>query len=123
MSLYHLATLSISLVGFGVTLAAFGLLAPWYKSKTGIVLFFTIFNLWLLLWSAVFYTVYGPEYQWERYVRNTVYTLTAVNSIALPIVVLRIQIVGYRARRLAETIIRGSPLPPDVLPPRSQPPQ
>ncbi len=116
MNVAHLVILIIGILGFGLAALSFGSLAPWYRTKTGIVLFSTILNLVILLILITLRVWVGP-YAYEMHVRGVVFTYTALNGIALSIVVLRIQIISSKARKIAENIMKGT-LPPDDFPPK-----
>lgn len=88
---YHILMLHLALGGAAVAVLAFGSLAPWYKSWTGVVLFTTKVNLLLLILMIMSNVWFGPAYQGISLVRSVIYTLLAVTNISLALIIIHVQ--------------------------------
>lgn len=116
MSWYSELALTVSLIGFFVVVVSFGILAPWYKTRTGVVLFGIKVNMLLILMLITAklqldLTAWGLEFT-----RAVVYTATAINSIALAYVIIMAQIQGNRQRKLDRLLFTKQLGDPDTAP-------
>lgn len=98
---YHNLPLLIGLVAFAGIVLVFGSFAPWYKSKEGIALFGMKVNMFLILLLIFISRISGGDYPGSDIIRGVVYWTTAINAIALFLVIVNAQVLGHRRRQKA----------------------
>lgn len=98
---YHNLPLSIALLAFAGIILVFGAFAPWYKSKEGVALFGMKVNMFLILLLIAVSRVSGGDYPGADLARAVVYWTTAINAIALLLVIINAQILSQRRRKKA----------------------
>jgi chromate transport protein ChrA len=97
LNIVQIICLDSATIGFGLAMFTFLLMAPWYKSLAGVILFSVKLCFFLMLFYF-WYRVNYPSQLWIRGLLYFLYPSTAIVGFALTWVIARAQYTGVHRR-------------------------